>query len=147
MLGEDFEKADATCRKVFSDIATTHTYEFEVQRYSSSLQRLVVSLTPINSDGSLGLNQRKFLLFVGVQHLQLPTHWRSGPLQWMPLEQRADFLRSLELAANDNWLSRVAYMETERLKISIVFTDVELSDSFPRIKGEYSFPEHRILGE
>lgn len=143
MLDENIEKAEAACREVFENIAAIGPYESEVQRYSSSLQRLVISVTPINADGSLNLDQRIFLLFSGVKYMQLLTFWRSSQLQWIPFEQRVDFLKDMRLDIYKNWSLRVAYAEVEQLKMYIVFANVELSRSFPRIEGEYNFPERK----
>jgi len=132
-------EADKALQQILAEHENLGPCEYEVQRYSSSLQRLVISVTPIDANGSPQIGQRQFLLFEGVSFMQLIPFWKGEPLRWVSREQRRDFFDRTGLASFRNHLPRLVHAKVGRMELYIAFVSLDLCKSMPQMAGEYKF--------
>jgi len=111
--------------------------EFEVQRYFSSLQRLVISTTPIGANGSPQYDQRQFLLFEGVSFMQLIPFWKEEPLLWISREQRRGFFDRIGLASFRNHLPCLVHAKVGQMELYVAFVSLDFCKSMPQMTGEH----------
>jgi hypothetical protein len=119
--------------EVFAELRALEPSDYVVQRYSSSLQRLLVSVTPIGADGTSIVDARQFLLFEGVSYLQVLPFWKDAPIRLMPFEEQEKFLKEIGLNVSEDRLPCVAYAKADRCSLYIVFFFVDLLKSMPNM--------------
>ncbi len=85
--------------------------EYELQKYTSSLQSLVVSLTPIVNE-RYQINNRKYLLFTGVKYLQMIPFWRDCHFNWIEQDERTNALRKIGCMTNIKHPIRIVHAKS-----------------------------------
>ncbi len=112
--------------------------EYEIQKYTASLQSLVISLTPI-VDAKHLFNNRNYLLFTGVSYLQIVPFWRDGHFNWIEHGEKTAALKNLGCKADIKNPVRVVNARSDARYIWIVFNSVFLFDTMPK----FGFPNSK----
>ncbi len=112
-------------KEIANELAQIQRYRYYVERYTAGLKQLTVVARSMQDTGD-----EKFITFVTVEYMQMPTYWENSPFLLGTPQECCDFLKNVSIEIKGK-LPSLFYVQLPKSYVYVVCWSVGISDTMP----------------
>lgn len=117
-------------RKQLAKVNRATPCHYALERYFRELRRLVISVEVLSNTPQIGIREKVFMVFTGVEYIQVIPKWEDAPFDLVAGEERNELLHQFQVIGDEQY-PRVFRAQPNRSPIIVVCSIVQVLNSLP----------------